>query len=83
MTQPDVAAQPDLYDNQYKRYPQRFVNDVQVSYLLDDNMSVYAGINNLFYAKPAIGAAAYPVAPLGRFFYLGFTAQMDYARLGL
>lgn len=77
------AAQPDLYANQYKRYPQRFQNDVQVSYLLDNGMSVYGGVNNLFYQKPAIGAAAYPYDPLGRFFYLGFTADTDFGKLGL
>ena len=78
-----VLAQPDLYAQQYMRYPQRFQNDVQVSYLVNDNISAYVGIQNLFYQKPAIGAAAYPYDPIGRFFYLGFTAQTDYSKLGL
>lgn len=82
-TRVEVAAQPDLYANRYKRYPQRFQNDVQVSYLFDSGLSAYAGINNLFYEKPAIGAAAYPYDPLGRFFYVGFTAEMGYSQLGL
>lgn len=82
-TRVEVAAQPDLYAPQYMRYPQRFQNDVQVSYLFDGGMSVYAGINNLFYQKPAIGAAAYPYDPIGRFFYVGVTADTDFGKLGL
>jgi outer membrane receptor for ferrienterochelin and colicin len=65
------------------RYPQRFQNDVQVSYLINDSISAYAGIQNLFYQTPAIGAAAYPYDPIGRFFYVGFTAQTDFSKLGL
>ena len=78
-----VLAQPDLYAPQYMRYPQRFQNDVRVSYLVNDNLSAYVGIQNLFYQTPAIGAAAYPYDPLGRFFYVGFTAQTDFSKLGL
>ena len=78
-----IAAQPDLYAPQYMRYPQRFQNDLQVSYLFDGGMSVYGGVNNLFYQKPALGAAAYPYDPLGRFFYLGVTADTDFGKLGL
>jgi iron complex outermembrane recepter protein len=79
----EVAAQPDLYANQYKKTSQRFENDVQVGYDIDNGMQLYAGVNNLFYQKPALGEANTPIAAIGRFFYVGVNANLDYDRLGL
>jgi len=41
------------------------------------------GVNNLFYQKPAIGQSAYPVDPIGRFFYIGVKTDLDFGDVGL
>jgi hypothetical protein len=44
---------------------------------------VYAGIDNLFYQKPSIGQNGLPVDPLGRFFYVGVKADLNFDGSGL
>jgi outer membrane receptor protein involved in Fe transport len=75
-----LAAQPDIYDPRFIHLADRFVHSLQVGKQFDD-ISLYAGINNLFYQKPTYGTSGTPVDPLGRFFYLGVTLDTD--KLGL
>jgi iron complex outermembrane receptor protein len=75
-----LAAQPDEVDPQYRQFPERFVNNLQVGYQASDTWRVYAGINNLFYQKPGIAATGYPVDPVGRVFYVGANIDMDWDR---
>jgi hypothetical protein len=76
-----LASQPDEVAPQYIKFPDRFVNNLQVGYQASDTWRVYAGINNLFYQKPAIGATGYPVDPVGRVFYVGANIDMDWDHL--
>ncbi|HEX2593035.1 MAG TPA: TonB-dependent receptor [Rhizomicrobium sp.] len=73
-----LASQPDTVDPKYIKYPARFMNNIQVGYQASDMWQVYAGINNLFYQKPAIGATGYPVDPIGRTFYVGANIDVDW-----
>ncbi len=75
--------QPNIYDKKYLYIPDRFVQGIQVGYDVDNAWNVYAGVDNLFYQKPAIGQSAYPVDPIGRFFYLGVKSNLDFSDLPL
>ena len=75
--------QPNFVAPQYKYIPDRFVQSIQVGYDVAHGWNVYGGIDNLFYQKPAIGESAYPVDPIGRFFYVGVKSNLDFDELGL
>lgn len=73
-----LASEPDVYAPQYLHIPAHFVQSMQVDYEFAKGWDVYGGIDNIFYQKPAIGWNGLPVEPLGRFFYMGFKADLDY-----
>ena len=70
-------------DQQYWKYPARFVNNLQVGYEPDDTYRVYFGINNVFNQKPGFASRGYPVDPTGRNFYLGLRLKTDGGLPGL
>lgn len=78
-----VMDQPNVFAKQFMFIPDRFVQSVQVGYDFADGWNVYGGIDNLFYQKPAIGQSAYPVDPIGRFYYIGIKSNLDLADVGL
>ncbi|MEL7486784.1 MAG: TonB-dependent receptor, partial [Pseudomonadota bacterium] len=53
-----------------------FVHDFNVEYEVNENLSVYGGINNAFDRDPFIGTLVRPVGPRGRFFFLGVQANL-------
>jgi outer membrane receptor protein involved in Fe transport len=75
--------QPNVFAKQFLFIPDRFVQGVQVGYDFSTGWNVYAGVDNLFYQKPAIGESAYPVDPIGRFFYVGVKSNLDFSDVGL
>jgi len=53
-----------------------FIHDITASYaFMDDRFEVYGGINNLTDENPFVTERAYPVNPVGRFFYAGIRAS--------
>ncbi len=54
-----------------------FIHDVSFSYQVDDRIQVYGGINNLTDEKPFITEFAFPVSPIGRFFFIGVNASFN------
>ncbi|WP_026376938.1 TonB-dependent receptor domain-containing protein [Aestuariibacter salexigens] len=46
-------------------------HDLNLSYTIDENTSVYAGINNVTDEEPFITNFAYPASPRGRFIFAG------------
>lgn len=52
------------------------VHQISANYQINDMFSVYGGIDNLADRKPFITEQAYPVSPLGRYFFLGVTANI-------
>ncbi|MEO0590040.1 MAG: TonB-dependent receptor [Pseudomonadota bacterium] len=53
-----------------------FIHDLTGSYRFqDDRYEVYGGINNLTNEKPFATERAYPVNPVGRYFFLGVRAN--------
>jgi iron complex outermembrane recepter protein len=55
--------------------PETFVHDVSFGYDVNDRFRVYGGINNLTDVEPFINRSAYPVSPVGRFFFLGVNTK--------
>lgn len=53
-----------------------FVHDVSASFDISDRYRVYGGINNIGDEKPFITEFAFPVSPIGRFFFLGFDVNV-------
>ncbi|KPP88213.1 TonB-dependent receptor domain-containing protein [Erythrobacter sp. HL-111] len=52
-----------------------FIHDLSASYtFMDDRFEVYGGVNNLTDEQPFVTERAYPVNPVGRFFYAGVRA---------
>jgi iron complex outermembrane receptor protein len=77
-TTEQLQANPDLSDPKYFFYKAKWEHEVQVGYTWNDSSyRAYAGVNNLFDAKPAAGAKSYPVSFLGRYFYVGLRLQLD------
>lgn len=54
-----------------------FIHNVTGSYsFMDDRFEVYGGINNLTNEKPFATERAYPVNPIGRYFFIGARARL-------
>ncbi|MCI0518511.1 MAG: TonB-dependent receptor, partial [Woeseiaceae bacterium] len=49
-----------------------YVHDLSVSFDISDQYRVYGGINNIGDERPFITEFAFPVNPIGRFFFVGF-----------
>ena len=78
-TRATTRANPDVVAPEYLRIDARFTHDMQLRWDTKEGIGIYAGVNNMFDQKPDIGLSAYPVSPVGRFFYLG--VRMDTASL--
>ena len=52
-----------------------FIHDASFSYEASDKFEVYGGVNNVFNKKPFITEQAYPVSPVGTYFFLGVRAS--------
>lgn len=73
-----MENEPDYVDPQYFFYDARKTHDIQVRYELNDTFKLYGGVNNFTNQEPETGTNdyAYPVSPLGRFFYIGVRASL-------
>jgi outer membrane receptor protein involved in Fe transport len=74
------AGEPDIAEARYLDYERKLTHDVQARYAINDGLSVYLGVNNLGDQLPDVGESAYPVGPLGRFWYLGFRTNVPSLR---
>lgn len=72
-----TRANPDAAAPEFLHYKERWEHDLQVSYAVGDDFSIYGGVNNFTDQKPAIAANfGYPVSTVGRFFYVGARASL-------
>lgn len=53
-----------------------FIHDLNVSYDVSDEIQVYGGVNNVLDRNPFITEQAFPVSPLGRYFFAGARFQL-------
>ena len=66
-----LAGDPDYSDSRYFKVRQKWEHEISAAYDVNDNINIYAGVNNLFDAKPAFEYSSYPVSAMGRYYYLG------------
>lgn len=66
-----LAGDPDYAEPKYLQVRQKWEHDLNVGWDFNDHVNVYAGVNNLFDAKPTLGYSSYPVSAMGRYFYAG------------
>lgn len=52
-----------------------FIHDASFNYEASDKFTVYGGVNNIFNKRPFITEQAFPVSPVGTFFFLGVRAS--------
>lgn len=52
-----------------------FIHDIAFDYKLNDKFEFYGGVNNIFNRQPFVTQQAFPVSPVGTFFFLGVTAR--------
>ncbi|MBI1251194.1 MAG: TonB-dependent receptor plug domain-containing protein [Alphaproteobacteria bacterium] len=76
----EVAGDPAIAAPEYLYYDARSVHDFQARYDFSSVWSVYAGVNNFTDQEPDIGEVAYPVNPLGRFWYVGVRTNLPSLR---
>ena len=53
-----------------------WIHDLNVRYIVNDELTVYGGINNLTHTDPFISENAFPVSPRGRMIFLGGTYRL-------
>jgi iron complex outermembrane recepter protein len=66
-----LAGDPDYSDPRYFKVRQKWEHEISAAYDVNDSINIYAGVNNLFDAKPAFEYSSYPVSAMGRYYYLG------------
>ena len=52
-----------------------YVHDISLSWDINDQYQVYGGVNNVGDERPYITELAFPVSPLGRFYFVGLNAD--------
>lgn len=77
------AGDPHYMDPKYWKYPERFLNNLQIGFTPNDAYRFYFGVNNLFNQKPGFASRGYPVGPEGRAFYFGLRLKTDGGLPGL
>jgi outer membrane receptor protein involved in Fe transport len=52
-----------------------FIHDISFNYDVSDEYSIYGGVNNIFNERPFVTEQAFPVSPVGTFFFIGARAS--------
>jgi outer membrane receptor protein involved in Fe transport len=71
-----LAGDPDYAAPRYLTVKAKWEHEVQVAFDVNDQLNVYAGVNNLFGQQPEFGFSSYPISAMGRFYYAG--ARMNF-----
>ena len=53
-----------------------FIHDISFNYEVNEQVNVYGGVNNIADKNPFITESAFPVNPLGRYFFLGVNLSL-------
>lgn len=54
-----------------------FIHDLSVRWDVNDRYRVFGGVNNVSDEKPFLTEYAFPVSPIGRFFFVGLNVNLD------
>lgn len=74
-----LISQPNNLPAKYIHTADQDIHSIQLRYQFAEGWQVYAGVNNLWYQKPAANdyMNGYPADPTGRVFYVGAQIDMD------
>ena len=75
-TRETLRADPDAAAPGLIRFKERWEHDFQLAVAVNDDFNFYGGVNNFTDQKPSVGSTAYPVSPVGRFFYFGVRTSL-------
>lgn len=53
-----------------------FIHDVAFGFEASERFEIYGGVNNVFNKRPFVTEQAFPVSPVGTYFFLGLRASM-------
>lgn len=70
-----LAANPDIVEERYRNVKAKFQHDAQLAFEVDEQFTLYGGVNNITNQKPDVGLTFYPISAVGRFFYIGARAS--------
>lgn len=54
-----------------------YIHDLRGSYIWDESLTFFGGVNNVTDEEPYSSERAYPVSPIGRYAYLGLTYRLN------
>lgn len=70
-TSQERRGNPDIAERRYFDYSVKLTQDLLARYDFRQRFAIYAGVNNIEDQEPDFTETAYPVAPVGRFFFGG------------
>jgi outer membrane receptor protein involved in Fe transport len=76
----EMASNPDIVADRYRYLKEHWQHDIYVRWRPTPLLEMYGGINNMFNQKEALGTVFYPVGPVGRFYYFGMRANLDWGK---
>ncbi len=71
-----IAGEPDIASPDDIELDALFTHDISARFDVNDRFALYAGVNNFTDQEPDAGSSTYPVSPVGRFFFIGFTTNV-------
>lgn len=71
-----LAGDPDYADPSYFKIKAKWEHDFQISYNFADRVDIYAGMQNIFDAKPDFEYSSYPISGMGRYLYAGVSMKL-------
>lgn len=71
-----VAVRPDIVTPNFYNYSALTRHDLQARWNVNQQVTVYGGINNLLGQEPDLGSQAIPIGAEGRYFYVGATMRL-------
>lgn len=66
----------DTYSTVNGLTEETFIHDISFSFEASDQLNLYGGVNNVFNESPFVTEQAFPVSPVGTYFFLGIRATL-------
>ena len=67
---------PNIVARRFLEFDRKLTHDIYGSHSINDQLTIYAGINNLTDEQPDIGEIFYPVSAVGRYMFAGLTFRL-------